>query len=124
MSHNDWSILLFAVALYANVIGLLLFVVFGEVTVRRLRKDPETRELLGLEFYSGQDICNVARAVSLPRKFARRSDHGPLALMRANSDAIYQHTSVSDRVLGRVFFWSILFAGFWTTVWLVVFSWR
>ena len=46
------------------VVSGILFVVFGEVTVRRLRKDPATRRYLGFEFCSGWDIVNAGVALS------------------------------------------------------------
>ena len=48
------------------LIACLLYVVFGQVTVRRLRKNPKTKDALGLEFVSGWDIINVAQALAFP----------------------------------------------------------
>jgi len=44
----------------------ILYVVFGQVTVRKLIKNPETKHELGVEFVSGWDIVNVAQALSIP----------------------------------------------------------
>ena len=53
-------------------IGMILFVIFGQVTVRKLRKNPETRDRLGVSLVSGWDIVNVAGALALPRVITER----------------------------------------------------
>ena len=40
---------------------MLLYLLFGQITVRKLRKNPETKQSLGIEFVSGWDILNVAQ---------------------------------------------------------------
>ncbi len=55
-----------SVILAVVFISAVLFVIFGQVTVRKLRKNPETKYELGIEFTSGWDILNVAQALSLP----------------------------------------------------------
>ena len=51
------------------IFGLLLLFIFGQVTVRRLRKKAETRDHLGLAFINGDDIYNVAAVLSYPNFF-------------------------------------------------------
>jgi len=63
---------LFAISAAAAFIGCILFVIFGQVTVRKLRNNPETRHELGMEFASGWDITNVAQALSLPKFLQKR----------------------------------------------------
>lgn len=58
--------IIFAVIFAMGFITSVLFVIFGQVTVRKLRKNPETRHELGIGFASGWDITNVAQALSLP----------------------------------------------------------
>ena len=47
---------LFVIFLVGCLLSAVLYVVFGQVTVRKLRKNPNTKELLGMEFISGWDI--------------------------------------------------------------------
>ena len=54
------------------LIGLILFIMFGQITVRKLRKYPETINALGTEFASGWDIINVAQALAIPKSWARK----------------------------------------------------
>lgn len=123
MKHEDIVIVLFLVALGSTMICGILFVIFGQVTVRKLRRNPATRHLLGIEFVSGWDISNAARALSFPRAFARRMDRGPLAALHANSEALYLHTTPLDRFLARTHFWSLCFAGFWFLAAVLVDRW-
>ncbi|MBL1259448.1 MAG: hypothetical protein COB33_002820 [Thiotrichaceae bacterium] len=55
-----------SVILAVMFIACILFVILGQVTVRKLRKIPATKHELGIEFTSGWDILNVAQALSIP----------------------------------------------------------
>ena len=45
----------------------LLYVVFGQITVRRLRKNAAIKDRLGIQLASGWDIINITEALSLPK---------------------------------------------------------
>ena len=87
-----------------------LLVVFGEVTVRRLRKDPEVRRQMGFELLPGWDIVNVAVALSWPRRIMRWFDARAVLGVHANSETMYRHTSGPERFLARAFYWSLVFS--------------
>ncbi|OMH36282.1 hypothetical protein BGP75_10080 [Motiliproteus sp. MSK22-1] len=91
------------------VIVGILFVAFGQITVRRLRKNPATKGNLGVEFASGWDILNTAQAVALPKALTDRFKESPLSAMFANTDLLREHTSTFDRVLAAIFFWLYVF---------------
>lgn len=90
----------------------ILFVVFGQITVRKLRKKPETKEELGIEFASGWDILNVAGALSMPKWLNRKLRNSPLSALYANADLLYNHTSRFDRFLAKLFYWPFMLSGF------------
>ena len=87
------------------LLGLILYVVFGQVTVKRLRKDPVTKSALGLEFASGWDVLNAAQALSLPRMITSRLENGSLSPMYANSNLLRQNTTLTERILAAIFYW-------------------
>jgi len=93
-------------------LSLLLYVIFGQVTVRKLRKNPETKHELGLEFASGWDILNVAQALATPRKIHKILENGQLAFLHANSELIAKHTNRFDKVLAIIFFWMFMGSAF------------
>jgi hypothetical protein len=100
---------LFAIGFCILLISLVLFVIFGQVTVRKLRKNLETKDALGIEFVSGMDIFNVAMALTLPKKFALWLNKGflgkgALGMLNADADLLYKHTTMFDRILARVFY--------------------
>jgi len=99
---------LLAIPAAVAFIACILFVIFGQVTVRKLRKNPETKHELGIEFASGWDITNVAQALSIPKFLEKKLKN---KAFHANSDLLYEHTTVFDRVLARMFFWSWVFSG-------------
>ena len=105
MSHDDATTLLLGLAILGSIITGIFFVIFGEVTVRRLRKDPETKNCLGMEFVSGGNIVSVAQTLAWPRSLTRGS--GTFGLM-PNAELMYSHTTKLDRFLGRLFYWTMI----------------
>ena len=110
---------LLAIPAAVGIIAWILFVIFGQVTVRKLRKNPETKHELGIEFVSGWDILNVAQALSLPAALEKRLKNKEF---HANADLLYKHTTVFDRVLARVFCVLFVFSGFGLIL-LMVLDW-
>ncbi len=102
---------LLAIPAAAGLIAWVLFLIFGQVTVRKLRKNPETKHALGIEFAGGWDIFNVAQTLTLPKTVAQKIRRNSMGL-EADPDVLYQHTTVFDRVLARVFYILFAFAGF------------
>ena len=106
----------FSLLLGCNVavmfLSLFLYVLFGQVTVRKLRKNPATKDKLGLEFASGWDILNVAQALATPRKVHKILENGQLAFLHANSKLIAEHTNRFDKLLAIIFFWMFMGSAF------------
>ena len=100
--------ILFIVGLSSGFFSWILFVVFGQLTVRKLRKNPALKGKLGFEFVSGYDILNVASALTAPKWFRDKFSKSQIAFLAADYQALYQNTSLFDRVLGRTFW--ILFS--------------
>ncbi|MFV8783968.1 hypothetical protein ACNKU7_16230 [Microbulbifer sp. SA54] len=96
---------------FGLLLGWILFVIFGQVTVRKLRKNPETKDYLGIEFLSGWDIFNVAQALATPRKFHKILERGKLSALSAKTDILRKHTNKLDRFLAIIFFWVFLASG-------------
>ena len=93
----------FAINAFFALIGLILYVIFGQVTVRKLRKNPETKNVLGVELASGYDIWNVAGAFSTPQWLRKRMSRSSFYhVFSANYDILYKHTTKFDRVFARV----------------------
>ncbi len=111
MTHDDITVLIFLIALAATLLQGILLVILGQVTVRKLRKNPATRNYLGMELFPGWDILNVSIALSRPRRWARLIENGPLGALYANSHVIRPHMTRLDRVLARIHFWSFLLMG-------------
>lgn len=89
----------------------ILYVLFGQITVRKLRKNPETKDALGLEYVSGWDIINVAQSVAFPESWSKKLENGSLSFLYARSSVIRSHTSRFDRFLGSLFYWSLMISG-------------
>ncbi|MFE8070105.1 hypothetical protein QQM79_03515 [Marinobacteraceae bacterium S3BR75-40.1] len=102
----------FTFAFVVLFLAMLLFVVFGQVTVRKLRKNPEIKGKLGMEYVSGWDIINVAQALSFPESWSRKLESGPLSFLYANQDLIKSNTNNLDKFLGVTFYISLMISGF------------
>ncbi len=85
--------------------ALVLYVLFGQITVRKLRKNPKTKTALGTEFASGWDIINVAQALAIPKSWARKLKSSPLSALYADVDVLYEYTSKFDKILAFIFYW-------------------
>jgi len=102
---------LLATSAVIGFFALIFYVVFGQVTVRKLRKNPKTKDALGSELASGWDILNVAKVMALPNSWSKRFENSILSSMYANSSLILEHTNKLDRFLGVLFFWLWLVSG-------------
>ena len=113
--------ILLAIPAAVGFIACILFVVFGQITVRKLRKNPETKQALGIEFASGWDILNVAQALTLPKAIAQKLREKSMGL-EADPNLLYKHTTLFDRVLARVFYTLFAFSGLGFAI-LVILNW-
>lgn len=103
--------ILVGIMIAMSFIVMVLFVLFGQITVRKLRKNSETKNELGFEFASGWDILNVAQALALPMVITRRlKKNSPLGFY-ADVDTIRSFTNRFDYVLAIVFYWLFVFTG-------------
>lgn len=93
------------------LIACFLYVVFGQVTVRRLRKNPKTKDALGLEFVSGWDIINVAQALAFPASWVKKLEGSRISFLYANAKMLRENTTRLDRILGSVFYWTMMLSG-------------
>jgi hypothetical protein len=105
MSNNS-ILVLFGICLTGMIITSILFIAFGEITVRKLKKNYQINQDLGFEFISGSNIIGIAQALSLPRWIVRRS--GTVFGILPDPDMLYEHTTKLDRVLGRIFYWTLM----------------
>ncbi len=92
-------------------LACILYVIFGQVTVRKLRKNPKTKGELGLEYVSGWDIINVAQALAIPRSWSRKFEKSQLSSIHANTQVLFENTTKLDRFLGAVFYWLLMTSG-------------
>ena len=87
---------LFGITAAFAFIACILHVIFGQVTVRKLRNDPETRDKLGFEFVSGWNIIKVAQALSPPRFMTDKFKQSPISSLYANTDILISHSEGYD----------------------------
>lgn len=102
---------LFTFLLLSSIFSWVLFIIFGRVTVSRLRKDPKSSSNLGFQLFSGQDVLNVAQAIALPRSLTRKMSSGSWGALRVDPDIVEELISPLERRLAKVMFWSITSTG-------------
>ena len=108
---SQFEFILFTLVMVTLFPAMILFVVFGQVTVRKLRKNSETKDKLGIEFTSGWDILNVAGALALPRWLNRKLRDSALSSLYANADILDKNTNTFDRILATLFYVLFVFSG-------------
>lgn len=105
------SFLLYAILFFCMLITGILFILFGETTVRRLRKNPETKEALGFDFIGGRDIMNVAIALSMPKRLMNKAKKSKINFMFADIEVLNKYTSRYDIILAKIFYYLFIFDG-------------
>ena len=86
--------LLLATACGIGFISVILFLLFGQITVRKLRKNPATKHELGTELVSGWDIVNAAQALAVPESIIRK--------FKNSGQAVGFFVLLADDVIGFV----------------------
>lgn len=86
------------------VITGIIFVIFGQVTVRKLRSIPMCKDLLGIELVSGWSIFNVAIIMSMPKRWSRILNNGAMSFYFPNAEALGKYTTRTDRLLAHLLF--------------------
>ena len=100
------------ILLAAVLVVCILYIVFGQLTVKKLRKDPKTKDALGLELVSGWDIINVAQALAFPKTWSKKLEERSLSFMHAKASLLLENTNTTDRFLGATFYWLLVITGF------------
>jgi len=67
---------------------MILYIAFGQITVKKLRKNPETRDSLGVQFASGWDILNIAQALALPKFITKKLGKSPISFLYVSTDLL------------------------------------
>jgi len=115
---TDRAIIVAILILFAIITGIF-FILFGQITVKKLRKNPRTKNALGLEYMNGWDILNTAQALAMPRSWSKKLEKSPLSSIHANSTLLIENTTKLDQVLAVIFYWLWVFTGF-STILLVL----
>ncbi|WP_226668695.1 hypothetical protein [Microbulbifer aggregans] len=93
------------------LITCIFYVLLGQITVKRLRKNTETKDSLGVEFVSGWDILNVAQALSLPRSWNEKMEKSPASFLNADFRSIEKNTNKLDKIIAKTFTFFFLSTG-------------
>ena len=101
---------LFAIVMLVMFIDMFLLLTFAWTTVRKLRKNPNTKDSLGFEIYSGSNIFGIAQALAWPRSITKKADDAKYSFMIANAELLHEHTSRFDKILARLFYWPMIFS--------------
>lgn len=108
---NDLEFYTFGFVLFSTILAGVFFVVFGQKTVKKLRKNPTTKESLGFEYVSGWDIINVAQALAMPDFIMKKLNNSPLSYLFSNAELIRKNTTRVDRILAGLFYWLLMTSG-------------
>ena len=112
MSYQDFASFGFYTLIALQLLSWALYFLLGQTTVRKLRRNPATRDALGIPiFITGGETGNVAQACGWPEFVLRISARGPLRALDADRELVFRHTTRLDRALGFWCFWSWVASG-------------
>lgn len=120
MIENSLGFRFIWVFAFLNWLGIILFVIFELLTMRRLRKLADTQNCLGLCAFPGSEARSVAAAVTIPRRYTRWVRKGFMTWIYADCDAIYRNTSLAERCLARAAYFCLMGSGWLMLVCMVV----
>ncbi|WDD97403.1 hypothetical protein [Thalassomonas actiniarum] len=106
------------IILCCTIISWILFILFGQLTVKKLIKNPETKHELGMELVSGRDIINVAQSLALPIALIRKFKRTQMSFFYSDADLLIKHTSKFDRILAKMFYWTFTITGILIVTWV------
>jgi len=98
----------------------ILYIIFGQFTVRKLRKNSRTIPALGGAFISGWNIISVAQVLSLRQVIIRRLWNSPLSFLELNTVLLNEHNSVIDWLFAGRCFWLMMFTVRSFVLWTLV----
>ncbi|MCW8935339.1 MAG: hypothetical protein OQK98_11500 [Gammaproteobacteria bacterium] len=107
---------LVGVLIALTLIVLMLFLFFSQITVRKLKKNPQTRDELGFEYISGWNIINAAQALAMPNALIKKFNKTPLASLFADSELLNRNTNKFDKILAIIFYWLFIFSGVFAAI--------
>ena len=107
---NTFNIL-FGIASATGLFAWILYLIFAQITVRKLERNPHIRENMGFEPISGWRILSVAEALAWPKAFFDLAQRTPLAGLYADADLIRAHTNRLDRALAHLLCWTFFGSG-------------
>lgn len=103
--------MLVGILIALTLIVMMLFLFFSQFTVRKLKKNPQTRDELGFEYISGWNIINAAQALAMPNALVKKFNKTPLASLFADSELLNRNTNKFDKILAIIFYWLFIFSG-------------
>jgi len=98
---------LFSIIWAVMFLDMFLLLIFASTTVRKLKKNPATKDALGFEFVSGYRIFTIAQALAWPQIITRKIQNKPLSFLHANSELLHKHTNKFDKTLAVLFYWPL-----------------
>lgn len=117
MTYAQFENVAFHVTLALQALSVGTYGLFSLVTVRKLLRNPATRDALGIPIIlTGGYTGNVAQAFGCPQVLLRITARGPLRVLDADRELVLQHTNRLDGILGRLCFWIFMLAGTATIV--------
>ena len=112
--------ILVGILIALTLIVMMLFLFFSQFTVRKLKKNLQTKDELGFEYISGWNIINAAQALAMPNALVKKLNKTPLASLFADSELLNRNTTKFDKVLAIIFYWLFIFSGIFAAILVIL----
>ncbi len=81
----------------------ILFFIINLKIVRRLRKNPITKDELGFHLFWGWYALNISEALFFSKKWMTKRRSRPHGYMFANFNLVHQYTTPFEKVICKLF---------------------
>ena len=97
-------VILCGILLLGCLIFSIQFILVGQFTARKLRKNPKTKDHLGFAFMHGWEILNIIGALGRPKRITERMKKSwlPMSWVHGDDELIKKHTTRFDRRLSII----------------------
>jgi len=105
------------VLIFSATIGWILFFIINIKTVRRLRKNPITRDELGFHLFWGWYAITISQALFFSKEWTTKRRNRPNGYMFANKDLVEQYTTPFEKITCKL----MIILGFFALASLLIF---
>ncbi len=96
------GLIVYSVIFSSMIVSWILFFIINIKTVRRLRKNPITKNELGFHLFWGWYALNISETLLFSKEWTIRRRNSSNGYMFANYDLVHQYTTPFEKVICKL----------------------